>query len=348
MVDYAHDQTDKLIAQAEKRLRKEYLQASKEVKDKLDDYLRRFEKKDKKWREWVQRGVKTDAQYKAWRAQQILAGKRWAALQEQLAIRYHKANQQAGEIVTDTKAKAYALNFNFSAYQIEKELGIEANFAVVDDDVVRMIITEDPDILPPPGKKVSQRIAEGKDIRWNKQVIQSVAMQGILQGESIPEIARMLAEEVGDKNYKAAIRNARTMVTYAENAGRMDSSKRAQKMGIEIQHIWNAVHDGRTRHEHRMLDGQVVDVGEPFKVDGYELDMPGDPKAPGYLIYNCRCRMSRIISGHPIDVWKYGFDSETDYKKWLSEKPKHFKPIDAQAKTAARMKAKYTREYMTK
>lgn len=53
--------------------------------------------------------------------------------------------------------------------------------------------------------------------------------------------------------------------------------------------MWRATLDGRTRHAHRLLDGQMVDIGEKFKVDGYELEYPGDPsevpKGPIFLYF---------------------------------------------------------------
>ena len=43
MADFAHLETDKKLATLEKRLSAEYKQASKEVKEKLDDFLAEFE-----------------------------------------------------------------------------------------------------------------------------------------------------------------------------------------------------------------------------------------------------------------------------------------------------------------
>ena len=40
MADYAHNETDKRIAELEKRLTEEYRQAYKETKDKLEKYGR--------------------------------------------------------------------------------------------------------------------------------------------------------------------------------------------------------------------------------------------------------------------------------------------------------------------
>ena len=73
-----------------------------------------------------------------------------------------------------------------------------------------------------------------------------------------------------------------------ENSNRTSASLRllvypvadAQSLGIQLRQMWRATLDGRTRHAYRLLDGQMVDIGEKFKVDGYELEYPGDPSAP--------------------------------------------------------------------
>lgn len=112
-----------------------------------------------------------------------------------------------------------------------------------------------------------------------------------MQGKGIGKIADDLQSRIRDMNRASAIRTARTAVTGAQNAGRLDTYRSAHNMGIKLKKRWLATLDNRTRHAHAMLDGQTVDVDKPFKVDGYELMYPGDSSAPGYLVYNCRCTM---------------------------------------------------------
>lgn len=38
-------------------------------------------------------------------------------------------------------------------------------------------------------------------------------------------------------------------------------------------------------------------VGEAFHVGGSSIRYPGDPQAPGYLIYNCRCTLISAVKG---------------------------------------------------
>lgn len=258
-----------------------------DTEEKLADYMRRFEIKDEKWRAMVASGEKTAKEYQQWRTGQIMMGKRWADMRDALAEDYHNANLIARSVVNGYIPEVYAINHNFATYQIERVARVDTSYTLYSRESVERILREEPEILPPPGKRMTARIAAGKDIAWQEGQIQSVMMQGILQGESIPNLSKRIARTMGESNHASTIRYARTAVTGAQNAGRMDAYKRAENMGIDVQKTWVATLDGRTRHEHRMLDRQTKPVDEPFEVDGYEIMFPGDPSAEGFLIWNC-------------------------------------------------------------
>lgn len=84
--------------------------------------------------------------------------------------------------------------------------------------------------------------------------------------------------------------------------------------------MWRATLDGRTRHAHRLLDGQMVDIGEKFKVDGYELEYPGDPSAPGYLVYNCRCTVVSVDKFHNPNAPRAAKLGDMSYEEWKAGK----------------------------
>lgn len=71
-------------------------------------------------------------------------------------------------------------------------------------------------------------------------------------------IAKRVSQEVGASNIRAATRIARTSVTAAESAGRLSALERAKALGIDCQIEWLATLDGRTRHSHRVVDGERV------------------------------------------------------------------------------------------
>ena len=133
-------------------------------------------------------------------------------------------------------------------------------------------------------------------------------------------MAKDIYTRIPDMNKTSAIRTARTAVTGAQNAGRMDSYVAAENMGIKLKKCWLATLDGRTRHEHAVLDGQSVDSDKPFKVDGYKIMFPGDPSAPPYLTYNCRCTLiaevDRVDTSDTMRRDRDGAIPNMTYSEW--------------------------------
>lgn len=321
MSDYAHNETDKIIRETERLLRKEYAKAIRDVQDKLEKFFSIFRKQDKQMQADVIAGIITQKEYQEWRIRRLAIGERWEHMKNILATEYTNANVIAQKIVTGKEMDVYALNYNFATYMIEKETRLDTSFALYNHDAIETLVKKNPDLLPPPRNDLLTKTAQAKDYTWNKQIAQSVIMQGILQGESIDKLARRLAYEMGDSNLKRSIRNARTMMTAAQNAGRLDSYERAEKLGIKLQKTWVAIMDNRTRHEHRILNGQTRPVDLPFEVDGYTIMNPGDPNAPGHLVYNCRCTMVSQIQGFERDVNATrvpGYGNKT-YEEWVHE-----------------------------
>lgn len=95
-------------------------------------------------------------------------------------------------------------------------------------------------------------------------------------------------------NRTSAIGAARTAVTGAQNAGRMDSFTAAEGMGIKLKKEWLATLDGRTRHSHAVLDGERVENDKKFS-NGCMF--PGDPNGPPGEVYNCRCTLIADVDG---------------------------------------------------
>lgn len=292
--DYAHKLTDKQLAELEQRIAKLCKEAADELTDTVRAYFEQFEKRDAAMKEKLDAGEITEQQYKQWRLAQMGRGKRFTALRDKVAERYTNANETAVAYVNDATPGIYSLNRNYAAYKIE-QVSDKADFTLWDEQTVKRLIVEQPDLMPYyPPKRALQR---GIDLKYGKQQITASVTSSILQGKSIPKIANDLQSRMQDMNRTSAIRTARTAVTAAQNAGRLDTYRAAQDMGIKLKKRWLATLDNRTRHAHAMLDGQTVDVDKPFKVDGYELMYPGDTSAPGYLVYNCRCTQIAEVDG---------------------------------------------------
>lgn len=290
MSDLAHKLTDEELDALEKKIKREYERAGKEVTKKAEDYFSKFNSKDADKLQLVKDGKLTQKEYVIWRQNQMLTGKRWTDLRDQLASDLSAINQNSAALMSEPLNRVFALNHNYAAYALEKSLGLNLQFTLYDERTVARLLRDNPALLPKP------KVDIPLDKLWNKSKISGEITQAILQGEALPKVAKRL-QTVTDMNKASAVRNARTAVTGAQNAGRSESYEYAQSIGIRLQKEWVATLDDRTRDEHRALDGQKVDIDEPFIVDGQEIMYPGDPAAEGYLVYGCRCTMISSVAG---------------------------------------------------
>lgn len=295
-MDYAYDQTERMLQNLEKKIAVLYSRAAAELQGKIDAYFGNLIARDEHQRELMEAGQITKEQYRLWRLNQIGRGERYVALQNEITRRCNEANVTAVAYVNDTTPGIYSLNYNYSAYTIEKVHG-NVGFTLFDEQTVRRLLVNAPELLPAP------RVDIPADIRWNKQKLQRELVSGIMQGESIGKIADRF-QSITDMNRVSALRNARTAVTGAQNAGRQESYNRAAAMGIRKKKRWRAVKDGKTRHSHGMLDGTVVNAEDFFVSElGSKMLYPCDRDhgAEPADLYNCRCGM-QLVEEDSIEV----------------------------------------------
>ena len=288
-MDQGHIETEKLLVALEKRIEKIYGEASKEMQKKADAYFAQFVQRDKHQQDLLKAGKITEQEYKQWRLTQMGRGERFIALRDDLAKRMTEANKVAVAYINDETPSIYSLNHNYAAYEIEKVSG-NVGFTLYDEQTVKRLIEKEPNLMP------KRRVNAPKDLKWNKKKFQAEITAGILQGESIGHIANRV-QNLSDANRSGAIRNARTAVTGAQNAGRQESYTKAKEMGLKLEKRWIATKDNRTRHEHAILDGQTVPLDKPFEIDGHKLMYPGDPAGLARLVWNCRCTMRTVEKG---------------------------------------------------
>lgn len=294
-MDIGRRKTDEELAALEKRIAAVYKETAEELQKTIDDYFESFRKRDEEMKKLIGTTVNgrkwTEQDYKQWRLVQIARGKRFVALRDRVAERMTKANETTVAYVNDATPGIYSLNRNYAAYTIEQVAG-DVGFDLWDEQTVKRLIVEQPDLMPyyPPERAVNR----GIDLAWGKRQITATVTSGILQGKSIKGLADNLQKRIPTMNRDSAIRMARTAVTGAQNAGRMDSYTAAGKMGIKLQKEWLATLDNRTRHSHAMLDGEKIDNKKKFS-NGCMF--PGDPKGPPSEIYNCRCTLIASVEG---------------------------------------------------
>ena len=333
MADYGHRETDKRLEVMEKRISKVYADTLEEAKAKLNAVLKEFQEEDKKRAQLVANGKLKQRAYVAWRQELLGKAKHLQDMIDVLTEDFTNADKIAMKIVSGEALDVYALNANFAAYDIERGTGMNLSWTLYDHSTVERLISEEPDLLPLPSVNIPL------DQQWNKKHITAAITRGILLGDPIPDIAQRLLN-VANMDLNAAIRSARTATTAAECAGRINTYKQAATMGIQLKQMWRATLDGRTRHAHRLLDGQMVDIGEKFKVDGYELEYPGDPSAPGYLVYNCRCTVVSVDKFHDPNAPRASKLGDLSYEDWKAGKDLQLQKVQKEEEKQRRAQLK--------
>ena len=297
MADTAHRLTDEKLEEMEQRLSAIYSRAGKEIGERWKEYLVESQTEIdelQKAYELAKKGGdvkeirKAGKKLASAKRERTLMDKRFKDLTEATAAQLANVNKTALAYVNGQLPEVYSINYNALEQSVYGVGGY--SFALVDADTVKNLATTDKSLLP------FKEFDEKKDIRWNVKKMNAEVLQGILQGEPMDKIASRLSKVTG-MNETAAIRNARTMVTGAENKGRQDSYKRAEKDGIVMKREWLATNDSRTRHWHAELDGVEVGVDEPWHNEFGDIMFPGDPYADPANTYNCRCSMAAKVIG---------------------------------------------------
>lgn len=271
------------------------------MKQKADDYFKQFQKADAEKKKLVDAKLMSEKDYLAWRQSAMLTGKRWDDMADVLAKDMVNADKIAAAVIGERLPDTYALNANYGTYEIEHGLGIDTSWTMYDHSTVENLMRDNPQMIPKP------RMDIPKDMRWNRQKITSAITQGVLQGDSIPEISRRL-RSVTNMDRTAAIRNARTYTTAAENKGRIDSYQRAKELGIDLQKEWMATPDGRTRDSHVDLDGERVEIDATFS-NGCRY--PADPYGAPSEVYNCFVAETNVTTdSNIIRSYKHEYEGE--------------------------------------
>lgn len=325
-LDPGHRAADKKIAQMDREVSKVYSRASEEMSQKLEKYLDKFREADERMKKNVSDGLMSEDDYKTWRKGQMMQVERWTHMRDELAADASNSVDIAKSVIQGHMPEVYAENFNYGTYEIEHGTRMNTSFTLYDRQTVERLLRDNPKLLPDPskGSKTALKIAKNKDLRWNRNHIQGELLQGILQGESIPDIAKRM-RNVEKMNKRASMNYARTMTTGAENAGRIDSYKRAQDMGIDVGPAWMATLDGRTRDSHRHLDGERRNEKTGKFSNGCRY--PGDPQGRPEEVYNCRCTLVAQIKGFESDFsdmsWRNNDKLDgMSYNEWKQGKKK--------------------------
>lgn len=281
--DKARDYSDRKLNELEKALSRAYSRAKSEIEAEWKDFTKKHGAKAQEAYKALQAAKlggdsdlikEANKKYKAELNHLINGDKRFKSMANGFAEKLAHIDKEAYALANNTLAGIYAVNYN------SLKLPRGYSYKLVDARTVKNLALGQIDLL--------------KDERWNRQRLNGEVLQGILRGESMDKIANRLSSMVNG-NQSAAIRNARTAVTSAENRGRIDGMKAVdEECGLVYEKRWIATNDSRTRESHVDIDGETVPLDEPFS-NG--LMYPADPDGEPEEVFNCRCTMDRVLVG---------------------------------------------------
>ena len=182
--------------------------------------------------------------------------------------------------ISEYLTKCYEESWIGTLYDLQNQ-GIPLIFPIDQDQVIKAIQLN---------TKLSKSLYDslGIEIKELKSIIRSEVSRGISQNYSYEKMATLI-KNASQNTFNNSLRIARTEGHRISQESTYNVQVEAKKKGADIVKEWDATLDGKTRPNHRFLDGQIVDIDKPFKnADGDEAMYPGGFGIPSEDI-NCRC-----------------------------------------------------------
>jgi hypothetical protein len=290
MADLGQAYTDKKIENLTHKINGIYKEARKDIYHKMQDFNEKYKVKEAKYAKQVADGKITQEQFDNWKKGQVFQGKQWQAKKDEINNVLHNSNVLAAQIINSERVDVFGFNMNYASYSMEHGTGVNFGFNIYDRNTVINLLKNEPNLLPAYTPK------KGFDAAWNSKKITRQITLGIIEGEKLDQIADRLAKVTSSQDRNSMLTHARTLMTGAQNAGRLESYRQAEKLGIDMEKEWMATLDGHTRDSHADIDGERQPIEHKFSND---CMYPGDPGGPPAEVYNCRCTMVSNIKKYP-------------------------------------------------
>lgn len=246
-------------------------------------------------------------------------------LQNNISALYRDASIKAGKSITDASKLAITGAYGRQQYTLSwfsPAVDVGLSFSMIDPRIVEASVFGTAELWKKIPKSLEKKYGNLKQYipqsgsltekliknRFDElSRIQQTITAGLIQGKSytsmISDIKDLTGREIikdGVRSYTGAKANAsriiRTEATRNMNAGALASMQSAQAQGLEMQKIWIATLDSRTRSSHGSADGQKRPIDGLFNVNGAEGLAPGQLNSAGQNI-NCRCASGSVIEG---------------------------------------------------
>lgn len=240
------------------------------------------------------------------------------AIKAQIEARLDILNSQQFDKMSDYLTHCYESGFVGSMYDLHGQ-GIPIIAPIDEANVIRALQTD---------SKISGKLYTklGADTQELKDSIRANLSRGFSSGADWNVIAKNL-----DSRMQIGFNRAARIIRTEGHRVRCEASFHAQQVakskGADIKKQWDATLDGRTRPNHRLLDGKIVEVDEAFEIDGNEAMYPGEFGIAREDV-NCRCqalqRAKWALDEDELQTLKdraefYGLDKTQDFEDFTSK-----------------------------
>lgn len=259
---------DQMIAGTEKKLKKIYQEALKDIETELTRIYAKYSAD----------GSLTYAEMTKYN--------RLRTLESDILDIMNYYNKQAIKEIGALPPAAYDESFFRAGWAIDMASGVAVKWGQIPADTIRAAVENNLWYLAEKGMQQN-----------SLNVVSKTITSGLIQGQSFPKMARAMSDAIG-RTYRDALRIARTEGMRAYTLGTQRAFERAQDQGVDAREVWIASLDDRTRESHAHLDGKAKDQEK----DGWYVSGLGyvaGPRLSGSAAFdiNCRCDIGGEITG---------------------------------------------------
>lgn len=253
------------------------------------------------------------------------------AMKAQINAALDELHKKSNQTIEEYLTRSYQHGYVGTMYSLHKQ-GMPLLSPIDQRAVTRAIRTD---------SKLSGRLYGelGVDMQKLKKTIRREISVGISIGSDYSMIARQVQISSGIP-LKRAKTIVRTEGHRIQQQSADDTRNAAKGQGCQVVKQWDAVLDGNTRTDHRILDGQIREVGEPFEIDGKKAEYPGAFGRPEEDC-NCRCvaltRAKWVLDADELQTMKdrakfFGLDKAEGFREFEEKYLKAEKVLNKQRK----------------
>ena len=253
------------------------------------------------------------------------------AMKAQISAALDELHKKSNQTIEEYLTRSYQHGYVGTMYSLHKQ-GMPI-LAPIDQRAVTRAVRTD--------SKLSGRLYGelGVDMQKLKKTIRREISIGISIGSDYNMIARQVQISSGIP-LKRAKTIVRTEGHRIQQQSADDARNAAKAQGCQVVKQWDAVLDGNTRTGHRILDGQIREVGEPFEIDGKKAEYPGAFGRPEEDC-NCRCvaltRAKWVLDADELQTMKdrakfFGLDKAEGFREFEEKYLKAEKVLNKQRK----------------